>query len=232
MDAHQARSSFDPKTATDASEFSCDGSGGFGETLRQPAFGGAVGRAGADSDNGTAHTDLLEAGKASGASPRSAVETNAVVFGQGIENTCAVQEFQIVEALVARDLALARYGNRARQQGTAAVAGVSDPFGNTGDVGDGGALEGVLQKNGAVEVFAREGAAGGPFFGESPGRIGDHAVAKRLALVEVRDPGLRENRNFSLGKALAERAQGGQGHDGVAQPVGGADQDAIVRHSS
>jgi len=58
------------------------------------------------------------------------------------------------------------------------------------------------------------------------------AIAKRLAVVEVGDPRLGQNRNLGLGKALAERTQRGQGHDGVAQPVGGADQDAIVRHSS
>ena len=33
-----------------------------------------------------------------------------------------------------------------------------------------------------------------------------------------------------LREALAERAQRGQGHDGVAQPVGGADQDLLVIH--
>ena len=143
-----------------------------------------------------------------------------------------MQKFQIVEALVARDLALARHRDRAGEQRTAAVASVSDPFGNTGKVCDGGGLEGVLQKNGAVEILAREGASGGPFFGESAGGVGDHAIAKRLTLVEIGDPRLRQNSNFGLRKTLAERAQGGQGHDCVAQPVGGADQDAVVRHSS
>ena len=99
-------------------------------------------------------------------------------------------------------------------------------------VGDRGGFESVLQENRAVEVFAGEGAAGGPFFAERFGRVGDHAVAERLAVVEVGDPGLGQDRDFGVGKALAQRAQGGQGHDGVAQPVGGADQDAIVRHSS
>lgn len=72
--------------------------------------------------------------------------------------------------------------------------------------------------------------ADAPFFGPiaraALGAPGDEFVAEGFAAVEVGDPGHGEDGDVGVREALAQGAQGGQGHDGVTNPVGGADQDA------
>ena len=174
----------------------------------------------------------MKSREAGGAGFGGAIQADAIVLRKRVENPGAVQEFQIVEAFVARDFAAARDRDGAGQQQSAAIARIADAFRDAGGISNGGGFESVLQEDRAIEVFARERAPGGPLFAERFGSVGNHAVTERLAMVEIGHPGFRQNRDFSLRKTFAQRAQGGQGHNGVSQPVGGADQDAIIEHSS
>ena len=104
--------------------------------------------------------------------------------------------------------------------------------GNASEPGGQGRIEGVGEDDGEVEAMVSKRAADAPFFGEIAGATlrapGDEFVAEGLATVEVSHPGHGEQGDARLGEAFAQGTEGGQGHDGVADPVGGADEDALV----
>ena len=59
----------------------------------------------------------------------------------------------------------------------------------------------------------------------APRRVGEDLIGEPFPGVEIRHPGPRLNRNPGAREALAKGAQRGQRHHGVAEPVGGPDQD-------
>src|SRR6185312_13000566 len=105
---------------------------GFSETFGEPALGGPVRCAGADADNDLAKAELPESFQAGGAAGRSAFQTNAVALGKRIEDSRPVEQFQIVEPLMTRDLAALGNGDCSCQKKSAAVAIVADALGNAG----------------------------------------------------------------------------------------------------
>ena len=107
----------------------------------------------------------------------------------------------------------------------AAVAGIADAAGNAGQPGHQGGFEGVLKKNGAVKMFAAQSPPLAELGAEGSGGVEDHAVGEGLARVEFRDPGFGQHGDAGVGEARADGVQRGERHDGVADPIGGADED-------
>ena len=163
-------------------------------------------------------------------SGRRAFQSNHFRFRKLFENPGASQQFQIIEPLMPRDFAGFRNIDGLGQQQAAAIACVADALWNAGGKRDRGGLESILQQDRAVEIFRAQRTPGLPLLGEILRRVRNHAVAERLAPVEVRHPGLGQDGDFCGGKFLVKRAQGGQRHHRVAHPVGGAHQDLAIGH--
>ena len=123
-------------------------------------------------------------------------------------------------------------GDAVSEEPAAGISMEADAAGNAREPGGQGRVEGVGEDEGEVEVVLGERAAEAPFFGEVAGAAlsapGDEFVAEGFAAVEIGDPGHGEQGDVRLREAFTEGAQGGQGHDGVADPIGGADEDALV----
>ena len=123
-------------------------------------------------------------------------------------------------------------GDAVSEEPAAGVAVEADAAGNASEPGGQGRVEGVGEDDGEVEVVVGKRAAKAIFFGEvaraALGAPGDEFVAKGLAAVKVSHPGHGEQGDARLGKAFAQGTERGQRHDGVADPVGGADEDALV----
>ncbi len=208
-----------------------DAAGGCGEAVGKPLFRGSIGGSGADADDGFAEAQGLESSEAGDARGGCAVEADHFIIRQSVKNSGAVQEFEIVKTLMPRNFSTLRNRDGFREKRTAAVARVADAFGNAREERDGRGFEGVLKKNGAVEIFGAQGAGGLPFSGQSFRRVGDHAMAEGFAAIEIGYPRLGENGDFREGEFFVQGAQGGEGHYGVADPVGGAHQNLAIGHS-
>ncbi len=192
-------------------EFSRDAGGGFGEALRQPAFGGSVGGTGTDSDDRPAHAEFVKAGEAGGARLRCAIQTNAIVLGQGIENAGAMKKFQIVEALVARNFAPARHRDRAREQRDCGRrAHIRCVPGMPARYATAAASKAFCRRMAQSKFSRREGASGGPFFGETCGRCRESCGRKTARADRDRPPRASPESRFrpaeSAGAARAARA--------------------------
>ena len=116
-----------------------------------------------------------------------------------------------------------RDGDRLGEEEPARVAIVADAFGNAGQPHEQSGIEGVLQKNGSVKMFAAE-QSGEFAFGSQAllGGIGNDAVDGAFASVEIGHPGPGDECDMGVRKDSADGANGRQGHHRVAQPVGGA----------
>ena len=127
---------------------------------------------------------------------------------------------------MARDVAGLGDREGAREQQPAAIAVVADALRDAGEPRHQRGVESVLQQDGGVEGVGAQ-AAGEPDAG-APAALGgarDHGVDGRFAGEEIGHPGPRDERDVGVRIHAADGAQGGQRHDGVADPVGGADED-------
>ena len=89
----------------------------------------------------------------------------------------AAQKFEVVEALVARNVAGLGHRDGVGEQQAAAIAIVADALGNAGQPGDQRGVEGVLQEDRAVEALRAK--AGGELALARPAlspRVRDHAI--------------------------------------------------------
>ena len=171
--------------------------GGFGKPLRQPAFGIAIRRAGADPDHGAGNAQRVQPLPARGPCGLYALQTNGSVRRQMLDQAGAAQKFEVIEALVAGNVAGLRHGNGASEQQSAAVAMVSDSLRNSGQPGHQSRIEGILQENGAVETILAE--PGGELAACAQSllrRIEDNPVDGGLARIQIRHPGTRHQRRF------------------------------------
>ncbi len=197
--------------------------GAFGEAFGEPSLGVAVGGAGADADDGAVDSQGGEVGRTGDARVLDAIEPDGAGGGETLHHTSAAEEFQVVEAFVAGDVARLGHRNGAGEQDAAAVAGIADALGDAGQPGNQRGVEGVLEQDGAIEALGAE--AGGKFAaGAEPfkRRIGDDGVDGLFAGVEVGQPGAAQHGEVGVGKNFTNGTDGGQGHHGVAQPVCGA----------
>ena len=205
-----------------------DLAGGLGEIFGGPALGSTEGGTRADAYDFA----FAQSGTAFDAGFFGAIKANEEFGGKGVDEAGAPQEFQIVEALVGRRVARQDGGDAVSEEPAAGVAVEADAAGNAGEPGGQGRVEGVGENDGEVEVTVGERAAEAPFFDEIAGAAlsapGDEFVAEGLAAIKVSHPGHGEQGDARLGKAFAQGTERGQRHDGVADPVGGADEDTLV----
>jgi len=207
----------------------------FGEAVGRPAFGGAVGGPGADGDaRGMRAGACFEQDLRGALAARIRDAKGDVPFvGELIEPTGAAEEFEVVKLFVGGDFAWFGDGDGFGEEKAACVAGVADALGNLCAPGEPGGVKGVLQEEGDVESAGAE--IGGEFFAAAPAAVlalrivMNQFVADLLVSINVGYIGAGDDADMRVGVAPADGAQGGQGHDGIADPVGGADHDFHIR---
>src|SRR5579862_4902552 len=131
-----------------------------------------------------------------------------------------MEKLEVVIGFVGGNFAGFGNGDGACEEKRAAVAGVTDALRNAGAPGEPGGGESVLEEDGDVEVeFANAFDGIGSVF------EGEDAVGEGLIFVNAGDGAAGEDGNFGLGFAAADGLEGGDGHDGVADPICGANED-------
>jgi hypothetical protein len=108
-------------------------------------------------------------------------------------------------------------GHRFRQEKPAAISCVPNPFWNSGTPGKPSGFESILKQESCVEFLRAELAQNVAFVIRK-----HHVVAYLLIFVDGRNIGPRKNRYPGVRKARAHSAQRRQRHDGVANPIRGA----------
>jgi len=153
----------------------------FRESLRQPALGVPVGRAGTDAHHIAGYAECGQAARARIARGFDSFQPDAGNAPMDIilpvDQPCPAQQFQVVETLVPRNLA--RFGdrNRAREQQAARVAVVPDAHRNAGHPSHQRGVERVLHQNRALETLLAQSSGELPFRAEAlVGLIDDHLV--------------------------------------------------------
>jgi len=146
-------------------------------------------------------------------------------------DVCAAQgfhHFQVIVDLMHPENRLgAAHGMR--KQNAAAVGIVTRADANTRGQGDNGRLDGVLQQDGGGEFLFPQDAGQA----ENAQRrvelrtVGDDFIRRGKQPVDVGDRRLGQNSQMGLGIGRADGRHRGQRHDGVADPVGAADQDTV-----
>ncbi len=134
-----------------------------------------------------------------------------------------MEKLEVVIRFVGGNFARFGDGDRTGEEERAAIAGVADALGNAGAPHEPGGGESVLEEDGDVKVE----------FAEAFDRVGgffewEDAVSEGLIFVNAGDGAAGKDGNFGLGLAAADRLEGGDGHDGVADPICGADEDFHV----
>ena len=205
-----------------------NGAGGLGESVRRPALGISICGAGADTDCRAIDAEGAQAREARLARRRNAIEADGGRIREVFDQAGAAQQFQVIEALVARDVAGFGPGNRAREQPAAAIARVADALWNARQPRGESRVERIRQEERRVERFLAQAGGEGAVIGEGLERgAGNDAVDAGFAGVEFSHAGPRHERDFGARAHLANHADGGQRHHGVAQPIGGAYEDAL-----
>jgi hypothetical protein len=173
-------------------------------------------------------------------------QADGVAARKALDHPRTPQQFEVVKALVPWDVSGLGDRNGAREQEAAGVAVIADALGHAGEPRQQGRVEGVGQKDGAVEPLLAEavvstliqrlramservGELGALNVREAPPRAqpfhrgaGDHAVDRILTRVQIRDPRPGDHRDVRVGKDSTNGANGGERHHRIAQPVGGA----------
>ncbi len=192
----------------------------FGEALRQPALGIAIGSAGADSHHRRRYARGAQGIQTGCARRLAAIQPDVHTLRIFVDKAGAAQQFQVIEALVARDLAGLGRRNRVGEQPAAPVAPVADAAGNARHPCCQRGVEGIGQQDGAIEILAAQGGGG-----LAAARAEYHGVDGRFAGVQIGDHGARGDGYMRAWEGFAHGTDGRQRHHGVAQPVGCADQD-------
>ena len=119
--------------------------------------------------------------------------------------------------------------DRVGEKATPGIGVVSGANRDTCKLRDNGGLDGVLEKDGAVETARPEFPRQLPDTTDSrmPPRLFIHNdfIDIGAGLAEIRHPGLDQDGNMRLGKCEANGPQGRKVHDDIADPVGAADED-------
>lgn len=205
----------------------------FGETLGDPALRFSVGCSGADGDDGTVNTFLLEQAVPVMAGLGCTIETDEGLFGEGIEQASTAKHFEVVEAFVSRNGAFLRDGDGVGKQESAPIAVVTDADGDAGEEGDERGFKGILEQDGTIELACAQLPGETPLaspIARAAGRgVGDDFVAEGLAAVEIGNPRQGEDSDVGAGETGTNGAQRRQTHDGVAHPIGGAHDQLLHR---
>src|SRR5580704_4146723 len=121
---------------------------------------------------------------------------------------------------VRRDFAGLGDGHSFRQKKTAAITRIADAFWNSRAPGNPSSLKGILKRQSNVEFLLAQ-FAHRVFFSVHKHRL----VANLLILIDCRHIWPRKYRYLGFRKPRSHSTQSRQRHDGVADPVRGANQD-------
>src|SRR5260370_1265557 len=110
-----------------------DPRGGLGEALGEPAFCAAVRSAGTDADYRT-HRNV------------GTSQPDRVALRQAIDQARAAQQFEVIKALMARDIVGRGHGNSTREEQPTTVAIVADTHWDTSEPCDERRFERVLEQ--------------------------------------------------------------------------------------
>ena len=202
----------------------------FRKALRQPSFRPSVGRSRTDPDPAFGRQfpppPFFPPGLGGTA---GAGEPNIGTLWNSLDQAGPPQEFQIIESLVCREMALWGKGNRVGQQRSPRISGVADSARYPGQPRNQCGVKGVLQQDCTVEARPPQFSRQLPFPQQALVApivfVAQNVVAEILARVEVGHPGARKKGDLRLRKGTANLPQGRDRHHGVAQPVGGTDQE-------
>lgn len=158
--------------------------------------------------------------------PGDALEMNGRLGVVAGDPTSQPKELKVIETLVTD------FGSwdRLREQQAAAIAIVSSADRCARQGHECGSFEGVLQEQGFVEFTSQRSGKfqlGAPSLGVSNG-----GVAEGFTAVKIGNPGMAENRDVRGGVMGAESLQGGQAHNGIAEPIGRPDNNPHIIHLS
>src|SRR6266478_4600309 len=147
---------------------------------------------------------------------------------QRVDPAGAAQKLEIVKLFVGRNFTSLWNGNFPGQQQAAPIARITHAFGNSGAPSEPGGIESILEEQGDVELLRakllRQLLTSAQAFVRGARVVRDEVVADFLATIDVGHIGPSNNRDGSVRKARAHSTQCGQSHDGVAYPVGRANQ--------
>src|SRR5207253_772940 len=85
-----------------------------------------------------------------------AIQADIFDYRQALDQAGAAEQFEVIETLVARDVAGLGNGDGAGEEPAAGVAIVADALRDAGHPGEEGCVESVLQEDGAIEAFGVE----------------------------------------------------------------------------
>jgi len=125
----------------------------FREAFGKPTLGVSISCARTDANCRAVNAECLHVLHARFPRLRDPIQADLLACGKALDQTRAPQQFEIVEALMPRDLAGLGNRDRAREQQPAAVATVADTLRDAGHPSDQRGIERVLQQNRTVEAF-------------------------------------------------------------------------------
>ena len=205
--------------------------GKVGEAIRWPAFGGAVGSARA---NGEAeHVGTSASGEQEIIGGKflriGHLQGDVIYLGESVEPTGATQQFKVIKLFVGGDFTGLGNGDGIGKEKAAAVACVADALRDLRAPGKPCGVEGVLEKKSNIEFpgakLPSKLIAATHTFVNATRIVGDEFVADDLIAVNVGNIGTRNDGNGRLREFLTNDAKSWEGHDGVADPVRGANHD-------
>ena len=212
-----------------------EAAGEFGKSFGGPAFGGAVFGGGVEAEDGAgveakefaaqggfvgAEMEFGWNGFGVGAEAGGKVKVPVDLVALGIEDFPFEFGFVDCDGFVVVAFA-ARFGNDFSEEGTAPVAPVTDAAGDAGTPDFPGGSGRVGEEEGGIELVGADGGDVGKG-GERKKFVGVGGMAP-----EVVEFFRVENGDVGVGERLPEPSDSGERHDGVADPVGGADEEAL-----
>ena len=100
---------------------------------------------------------------------------------------------------------------------------VADPLGDSSAPSDPGGVEGILEKHGYIKLFPAK-REGQPF--PSPKAlmfalivVNQDTIGTTLSAIQIRHPRARQDDDFGIWPAAADRPQRRNGHDRIAYPI-------------
>ena len=197
------------------------------EPVGEPPLGVTVGRTWSDTD-----PDTREPVCAGAPQFVQTMKPYNRMHRQRVEHARPPQQLEVGVALVAGNLHRSRHGDRFGEQQATPIHGIADPNRNSRKPCDEGGVKSILQQDRHVETTGPQGSGKPPAAQEIPppraGSVGDDLIDERMP-VEAGDPRSSEDGEMRLRERASNVLDGRHRHHDIAHPVGGANENAVVR---
>src|SRR5271166_454618 len=190
-----------------------------GKAIRGPAFRRAIGCAGADGNSKAigSHASGKKKLPSALAVLLGNVELDERFFRQGIQPASSPKQFEIIILLVNWNFSRLRNRHCFCEKKAATIPGIADAFWNSRAPGNPSRLKSILKQQSHVEFLRAEFAHDVAFVFHK-----HRVVANPLIPVDGCHIRARKYRYLSFRETRAHSTQSRQRHDGVANPVRGA----------